>query len=379
MMRKFITVIIFAALSVLSSNAYPEEANMLRVCIENNKPSLHLKIKGPYVIQTLHTQEVIEKSKASLKSAEVLPTNSGVMIGLKEYPIFAVRIIPSVSSNIYIDKRRFRGIVDIMRTKDMKLLVINHIDIEDYLCGVLYYEVPHYWPMETIMAQAIAARTYALYRKNQKKDCDYDLTSDTYSQVYGGKAGERWRTKWAVNLTKGKVLTFKGEIFPTYYHSICAGHTEDATFVMDVNYAPVKGRVCDYCRGAKGYDWKAIFSYKQIEERLNNYGLRCNSVMNIAEGKRNKSGRLESVEIKDSAGRKNIPSHIFRLALGANVIRSTKFDIKITPKGVIFRGQGWGHGVGMCQWGAFGMARKGYDHKEILNFYYPGSEIAKID
>ena len=260
----------------------------------------------------------------------------------------------------------------------MKLLVINHVDVEDYLYGVLFYETPHYWPMETLMSQAITARTYALNRKNQMKNADFDLTSDTYSQVYGGKSGERWRTKWAVDLTKGKVLTYNGSIFPTYYHSTCGGHTEDANKVWGENIKPLKGVKCSYCSRAQGFNWKAMFSYKQIEECLNNYGIKCKDVSYIVKGQRDKSGRLETVRIKDEGGVKDIPSNKFRLALGGTRIRSTSFDIEITPKGIIFRGKGWGHGVGMCQWGAFGMAQKGYDHKQILSYYYPDSKIEKL-
>ncbi len=355
-----------------------QKANMLRVCVAKNKPYITLQIKGRYTIETLHAKEILEFSRKSLKAKKVVPTHSGIKIGEVEFPVYAVRIIPTRGANIYIDKRRFRGIVDIIRTKKMKLLLINHVDVEDYLYGVLYYETPHYWPMETLMAQAIAARTYALYRKEEMKNGDYDLTSDTYSQVYGGKAGERWRTKRAVNLTMGKVLTYKGEIFPTYYHSICGGHTENAYMIWKTNLTPLEGRKCSYCKYARGYHWKAMFSYKQMEERLNKYGIKTKNITYIVEGKRDRSGRLQAVRIKDANGVKNIPSNSFRLALGSTMVKSANFTIKITPKGIIFRGKGWGHGVGMCQWGAFGMARHGFDHKQILQYYYPGAKIAKL-
>jgi len=382
MLKKlFINIVViafFASGMSWAGNSEKKNLNMIRVCVAKDKESIYLKVKGPYTIETLHTREVIEQSKRSLSSRKVVPTNNGMKIGKKEFAVYGIRIIPTLGANIYIDKRRFRGIIDIIRTKKMKILVINHIDVEDYLYGVLYYETPHYWPMETLMAQAIAARTFALYRKKERQKADYDLTNDVFSQVYGGKRGERWRTKRAVNLTKGEVLTYNGKIFPTYYHSICGGHTEDASLVWKTNLPPLKGRKCSYCKRTRRFNWKAMFSYKQIEKKLNAYGIKCSDVSYILEGKRDKSGRLKDVRIKDSKGVKDIPANDFRLALGSTKIRSTNFTIKITPKGVIFKGKGWGHGVGMCQWGAFGMAQNGYDHDEILRFYYPKAKIKKI-
>ena len=384
MNRKLIPVLFFIIAFIFSFNLKTTKAqagtspNMLRVRVVKDEESLTLRVKGKYIIETLHTGEVLEKSRRSLRTKKVVPTISGIKVGEKEFSVFGIRIVPTAGANIYINKKIFRGIVDIIRTKKMKLLVINHVEIEDYLYGVLYYETPHYWPMETLMAQAIAARTFALYRKKERETEEFDLTNDAYSQVYGGKSGERWATKRAVNLTKGMVLKYKGEILPAYYHAICGGHTEDAAKLWKVNLAPLKGRKSPYCKRAPYYKWKAMFSYKQMEERLNKYGIKCKNITYIVEGPRDASGRLETVRIKDKSGVKNIPSNKFRLALDSMYLKSTLFWIKITPKGIIFRGRGWGHGVGMCQWGAFGMARSGYNYRRILDFYYPGAKIEKI-
>ena len=125
-----------------------------------------------------------------------------------------------------------------------------------------------------------------------------------------------------------------------------------------------------------GWNWRASFSYKQMGERLNKYGIKVNGMSYIAEGKRNHSGRVETINIKDKEGAHEIKAYKFRLALGPNIIRSTNFTMRITPKGVIFNGKGWGHGVGMCQWGAFGMAKRRLNYKQILDYYYPGAKIS---
>ena len=371
-------VFIFTFLSIfLPELSYSANSVNVRVRVKDNVDKVLLSIKGRYKIEAIHSDLLLDEGR-NLKDEYVIPAGSGVKLGDKEFKIYGIRVIPRSDAAIYIDEKPLRGVVDIVRTENLKLMVVNHLDIEKYLYGVLYHEMPHYWPMEALKAQAITARTFAFYRGKNSRDKDYDVTSDIYSQVYGGRESERWRTKQAVDSTRGKILSYDGRILPTYYHAICAGHTESAKVVFDIDLPPLEGRSCHYCKGARGFYWKAMFSYKQIEERLNEYGIKASGINFIEEGKRDASGRLLAVKIKDKSGTKEIQGFKFRLALDPNVIRSTDFKIKITPKGVIFRGQGWGHGVGMCQWGAFGMARVWKSHKDILAFYYPGSRIVSM-
>ncbi len=370
-------VILTFAFIFISGHSFAEGVNV-RVAVGLDKPKVQLKIDGPYAITPVNSDKILEKG-ANLKNETVTPAVTGIKIGQKEFKAYGVRIIPQKDAAIFLDSTQLRGIVDIIRTQDMKLLLVNHIDIEKYLYGVLYHETPHYWPIETLKAQAVAARTFALYRKEIMKDKDYDVTSDIYSQVYGGKKSERRRTIKAVDSTRGQALIYNGNILPAYYHSICAGHTESAKIVFGVDAAPLKGVKCPYCRGAKGMEWKAMFSYKQMEKRFNDYGIKINGMKGIKEGSRDTSGRLETIVITDTGGTKEIKGFKFRLALDPNLIRSANFTIDVTPKGVIFKGVGWGHGVGMCQWGAFGMARAWKGYKDILRFYYPGAEIKDIE
>ncbi|MCQ9207254.1 MAG: SpoIID/LytB domain-containing protein, partial [Omnitrophica bacterium] len=354
-----------------------DNSSIIRVCVEKDKDEILLKVKSAYRILALNSGLELDKGRR-IRGAYVTPLNSGIRLGGKEFKVYGIRIIPRKDSSIYLGKKRFRGIIDIIRTKEMKLLVVNHLGLEQYLYGVLNREVPYYWPMETLKAQAIAARTFAQYRIGISGEKDFDVTSDIYSQVYGGRSKESRNTTRAVNATKGMVLTQNGEFLPAYYHSICAGHTENAKHVFEVNLKPLRGRRDPYCGGAKGMHWKAIFSYKQMEERLNNYGIKVKGINFIVEGRRDRSGRLETIKIRDKEGVKSIKGYKFRLALGPNMVRSTNFRIRITRKGVLFTGKGWGHGVGMCQWGAFGMGKRYFRYKQILNFYYPGADIKTL-
>jgi len=377
--KSFATLLIILLLPFsFSEYCYSRGQANIRVCVASDKDRVLLRIKGPYKIEGINSALTLDKGKA-LKNEYIVPTNSGLKLGDREFKIYGIKIIPKKDAAIFIDKRRFRGIVHIVRTERLKLLVVNHLDIEKYLYGVLYHEVPCHWPMEALKAQAIAARTFALYRIENMRDRDYDVTSDIYSQVYGGRLSERRRTKKAVDLTRGKVLTYNSKIIPGYYHAMCGGHTENAKNVFNINLPSLGGRACRYCKGAPHMSWKAKLSYREIQKRLNKYGIKIKGLNYIVTGKRDKSGRLKNVKVRGSKGVKEIKGYKFRLALGPNVIKSTNFTVRIIPKGVIFRGKGWGHGVGMCQWGAFGMAKRRFNHRKILEFYYPETKVKNYD
>jgi len=379
MKRKLIILsLLVFTLVIPSLDSYSKNELNIRVRVSSGKKKVLLRVKGPYRIEAIKKDLLLNKG-SRLRREYICPTNTGLKIGDKDFKIYGIRIIPKKDASIFVDKLRFRGTVDIIRTKDTKLLIVNHLDIEKYLYGVLYNEVPYYWPMDMLKAQAIAARTFAIHRISIMKNKDYDVTNDIYSQVYKGKTGEKRRTKKAVNSTKGKILTYNGKILLAYYHAICGGHTEDSEVVFGVKLSPLGGRKCPYCKGAPGMDWKKRFSYKNIEEKLTKYGIKVNEIKRIVEGKRDKSRRLIGVKISDKNGTKEIKAFKFRLAMGPNVIRSTNFTIKVTKRGVLFRGKGWGHGVGMCQWGGFGMAKRRFNYKKILEFYYPGSKIKNYD
>ena len=282
--------------------------------------------------------------------------------------------------NTYVNGRRFRGSVDITRKDNGKLMVINRLPLDEYLYGVLYNEVSHRWPIEVLKAQAIAARTFALYQIRQNKSQYYDLRNDIYSQVYGGKTSEKWSTTAAVNKTKGQVLVYKGDIFPAYYHATCAGHTEDASNLWNVNLPVLKGVPCNFCSDSPHYKWTKEIPLRVLEEKLRTYGYKSDKVSVVTILSRNRSGRADKIEIRDGTGiTVSLTGKDFRQMLGPNDIKSTKFELSIQGNSLVVQGLGWGHGVGMCQWGAYGMARAGKKADEILKYYYPGAEVSTID
>jgi len=351
---------------------------IIRVRILKNLNSVKITLDSAYEIHTLKDNKLIKKGK-SLYRAKVSAASVGIRLGKQVLHHDSIKIRTKRDGAIYIDRWRFRGEVVIFKgKKNSKLIFVNHIDIEDYLRGVLYHEVSHRWPYETLKAQAITARTYALYQKGIMKDKDYDLTSDIYSQVYGGRRSERRKTNRAVNLTKGEILTYKDEIFPTYYHATCGGFTEDSSNLWKTDLPPLKSIECGFCKRSKHYRWKKKIKLNDIEKALNKSGYKIKGITSITIESRNKSSRINNLIITHSAGKATIQGKDLRIAIGPNLLKSNNYDVNIARNIAIFKGTGWGHGAGMCQWGAYFMARKKYTAKQILQHYYPGTKIKNV-
>ncbi|MCM8799987.1 MAG: SpoIID/LytB domain-containing protein [Candidatus Omnitrophica bacterium] len=349
----------------------------MRVLIAKDISSFNLRIKGYYELIDYNNNKSLGESKNL--NAKIYILNNFIFLKDKSYNIESLLLKPKKSAHIMVDGREYRGSLLIIRRKD-KLYLINFVDLDDYIKGVLNQEVSSRWPMEVLKAQAIVSRTYALYCIQDNRSRDYDLTKDVYSQVYGGRFSERLWTNLAVNLTKGKVLLYKNEIFPAYFHATCGGATEDASQLWNIDIPPLKGVICNFCKDSPHYRWQVSLDFKSIEESLKSLGLSQISIKDIIILERTNSGRVRYLKIITTEDKQFIISaKDFRNAVGPDIIRSTNFILKVSKDKISFEGIGWGHGVGMCQWGAYFMAKRGYSYKDILKYYFPNSTLASIE
>ncbi len=375
----FLIVSMASALDI--SKQKPVDENMIRVAIVKQADDVVLSIRGKYRILDLNTDRELAASR-NFKKSRALFHDKGIYIGKSFFPTNKLRIVMSKDLSVYRGgkQKRYRGMMDVI-VKKKKMLFVNVLDLERYVHGVLYHEVSHRWPIEVIKAQAVATRSYALYQRQENKELDYDVSSDIYSQVYGGKSAERYRTNLAAKKTKGMYLKYQSKILPAYFHSTCAGDTEDAGELWKHDLAPLSGQRCEYCKRApytaKG--WKKNFKSSDVQEKLIKAGHNIGLIKTIEILDHTKSGRVKNILITSRDGKqKKVKAKDFRLIVGPNFIKSNFFDIEM--KGYYFdvRGKGWGHGVGMCQWGAAEMARQRYKFNEILSYYYPGAKIVKV-
>lgn len=360
------------AMSLISLLHCEEESLYVRVAVFQKERTLRVKVDGPYEITDGAGRILLSGTR--LKTTVTTHKNRILLAG-NSFDTPKIIIKGSDSGIITVNDRMFRGEIQFIRDKDVNLAVINRIALEPYVKGILYHEASHYWPMEALKAQAIVSRTYALYQMEEKKARDYDVTSDIYSQVYGGKTSERYRTNRAVEETKGKILIYQGKVFPAYFSATCAGHTEASSALWKIDILPLKGVVCGFCKDSPHFNWHYVLTLDEIQERLAQGGIETGRIKDLAISGRNDSGRVKDLKIITADKEMTVAVKDFRNIIGVNIIRSTRFTVSVIGQDAVFEGAGWGHGVGLCQWGAYFMAKQGRTHDEILTYYYPGSQI----
>lgn len=287
-----------------------------------------------------------------------------------------VKFIPK-GELIYIDGRPYSGVIEI--TADEKgLLVVDELNIERYLGGLINNEISSKWPMEAIKSQAVAARTYAVYQKNKRSGEFYHLEGSVLGQVYNGTSTEDNAAMRAVKLTHGEILVYDGEPALTVYHSNAGGITEAASDVWQKDFPYLKSVKSPYDRKSSRYIWEFTLPADTLQELLSRAGYRIGLPEVMEPDDISPTGRVKMVAIRDSYNRVvRLRGEDLRRIIGYSTLRSTMFEISQSGYLFLFKGKGSGHGVGLSQWGAKGMAEKGYSYKDILDHYYPGTKIKK--
>mgnify|MGYP001800098173 CR=1 FL=1 len=273
---------------------------------------------------------------------------------------------PSGDGVVWIGDRWYRGKVLLMPTES-GVKAINYVNIDDYLYSVVGSVMPTSWPQEALRSQAVAARSYALYHQRHARSRAYDLSSTQISQVYKGLQGEASSTHAAVNATRGKVLTHSGQVIEAVFHSSSGGHSENSEHVWSKAVPYLKG-VPDFDQSAPVYSWRAQFSLADVGARIGYPG----TITAVEVLSRSPQGRAQRMTIIGDAGNLTVTGSTFRQKLG---LRSTKFDLAVSPTSISVAGNGFGHGIGMSQWGARGMAERGQGYDEILTHFYKGTQL----
>ncbi|PIP84183.1 MAG: hypothetical protein CO113_02555 [Elusimicrobia bacterium CG_4_9_14_3_um_filter_62_55] len=311
--------------------------------------------------------------------------------------------------------RRLRGMIEVSVLGN-GLGVVNAVDLESYTHGVLTAEMPINSPKEALKAQAVIARTHALFITNvQKKHRPqgYHLCDGQHCQVYRGVQAETNRSRRVVNETRGRVVSYQGRVANVLYSSNCGGHTQSSGEIrgwgevpyfrgttdggenQEIPYSPWQLRqflrepAQGYC-AASGFvhnghsRWSRVVSASELEARLDRH-LGIGKLKGVVSLKRSRSGHLNSILVIGSKRSRIVDSEIrIRSLFGIGSQRSALFVFDTvrqpdgTPREFIFYGGGWGHGVGLCQSGAMGRAERGHSYAEILQAYYSGIEIGNL-
>ncbi len=363
-LKSFITIL-FLALFVVGCGGAVVPRTMaasptIRVLILGAQESIFIKGTKQYPKLSLVFDEEAEGFKVNDKPANL--------------PL----ILTPSKKFIEINGKKYRGRVELHPAKK-GVLVINELPLELYLVGLINGEISSKWPIEAIKTQSVIARTYALYQKEKRKNELYHLKSTTADQVYIGADKEDKAAYKAVKSTYGEVVIYKGDLALTVYHSSAGGRTENSEDVWSERFPYLRSVNSKYDAVAPNYEWRYEIPRWTFREKLAKGGFTIGEIKKVKISKRTRSKRVAELIIYDKDRKKHkLKGEDIRRTIGYSLIKSTKFKVKYRKKKFIFYGSGSGHGVGLSQWGAKGMADAGYKYNKILRHYYKGTKIKKL-
>ncbi|HWR83058.1 MAG TPA: SpoIID/LytB domain-containing protein [Candidatus Deferrimicrobium sp.] len=311
-----------------------------------------------------------------------------------------VNIIPRGTDNrIRLDKKGYRGIMKIL-PYGQNVRLVNIVYMEDYLRGVVPPEIGqrNNDELEAIKAQSVAARTYAMAHLQQYEGEPFDMKSTVVDQLYHGADVEERLVSRAIDATIGQVIMYHDEMIDAYYHSTCGGMTDDIAHVWDKKARPYLKAVADgeACSWSKYFNWQEVFTEPQLRGRVEQYlstdrgrEIHIGPIRDIRITERTAGGRVARMVVHTEMDAYTFQKDRIRWVIGRSsnpdlILPSDRFDVIIDhePNGAIktitFTGRGWGHGVGMCQCGAIGLARAGWPADRIIGHYYSGVELRKL-
>lgn len=394
------------------------DKNLVIYSIDDNMVYASLNIYGKI--------EIISLDNEILYS---LPSDGSIIIGSGL----------TYESLVKVDQNNYRDYITFLE-KDNKLSLINHIEIEHYLYGVVPKEMPASWPIESLKAQAVVARSFALANLNKHVKEGYNLCDTTDCQVYKAYDNEHPNTNQAVNETKGEYVYYNGKIASTPYHSTSGGYTEDSSVAWGGSVPYLIPVYDKFSEGTASNNWLVKITPLEIENKLSTIGVNIGEIRDVVILNTSSANRVVDLKITGSKGDHIMDGNRMRTLLGNNTMKSTWFEIdkkgqnstkkvyvidgnlkktveidinnsyildgksktnsnrnvvsraigsdrttnieqslSISQTTFIFNGKGYGHGVGMSQYGAMEMAKLGYNYEDIIKHYYTGVDIIKIN
>jgi stage II sporulation protein D len=347
----------------------PAQASViLRVAIEKDVNQVRVGSSTTATVKDSTGRSLGQLPAMSAFFAQAVP--GGVALDKWQSGLFWIE--PSGKGFVYIGNRWYRGRTLVVPTQK-GLTAVNWVDDQEYLYSVLGGEMDASWPQEALKAQAIAARTYALYeREKQRKNPIYDLgnTPDRW-QIYKGVISESPATYTAVDSTQGQVLTYQNKIILSVFHACSGGHTENVEDVWG-NVLPYLRAVQDYDQNISECNWVKTFSPAEISAKFPDLG----NVKDMIAETYSPFRSVKVLKIVGDRGAKVLQGEDVRTALR---LKSTRFSVSKAADGsFVLQGLGFGHALGMSQWGAYNLARRGVNHLQILGHYYRGVSLTPI-
>lgn len=347
------------------------------------------KVSGARSVGDIQTVAIPQAEELSVMRAQIrgrwvwiTKVVSPHMQGAHE-KIFTDKILKISGLNISHRHSNWPDAIYLLPSKqNAKFNTVSTISLEKYVYGVVASEMPVQWPIEALKAQAIAARSYALNFMRAKKRSLWDVENSILDQVYNHHQISKHDRVWqAVEETQGVVLETKSnKILRAYYHSDCGGHTisSHAAWGVGSKEGAVKDEACPLNPKA---NWQYKISAQELDQKLADKITRettvsQNEIVHPFEVLKDEGGHVHAIQIKLKNGSvEKISGEEIRRLLGFSEIRSTLFELSQSETEVVFSGRGFGHGVGMCQWGSRHLAEAGQSYRQILQHYYPMASL----
>ncbi|HKW44990.1 MAG TPA: SpoIID/LytB domain-containing protein [Candidatus Eremiobacteraceae bacterium] len=355
-------------------------ADYVRIAVARHVRSTVIASESALLVRPLDQSDARAPFVApDLSTVLELRASAGHLVIAGEIPAgHKIAIVSPLGLPIAVDGKPYRGSMIVQVDPDGELTVVNVIDLEQYLYGVVGSEMPEGWPSAALQAQAVVARTYAIGRLGLHDDVGYDLVAGEADQAYRGIDGESAPVIAAVDATRAVIIVYDGQIVHAYYSADDGGYTADGADLSDPQ--PYLVPVPDpYATGSPDRSWTASIDAAGFAQAVSAVTGPVGSLTGVEAGSSDLSGRLRSVWLSGSAGATTLSGFDFRRLAGRHLVRSTRIT-KVALDGPIIKvaGTGFGHGVGMSQWGARTMAAARFGYTDILRFYYRGTVLTTI-
>ncbi|HYC79382.1 MAG TPA: SpoIID/LytB domain-containing protein, partial [Planctomycetota bacterium] len=286
------------------------------------------------------------------------------------------RFVAADASTFGLDEQRYYGdVIAVKEPNDASILLVNRLPLDRYLEGVVLSEMSPRFPEEALKAQAVASRSYAVYKLLSGKNRLYDVTDNQRSQVYKGDGRGRATARSIVAATRGLGMLYDGRVVEGVFSSTCGGSTRPAAEAFgDAAPAPLSGVVCGHCVEGEFATWTVKTKRAAVGRALGLGG----AITAIEDEARLPSGRLGGVTFRSAKGQKRVAGHELRNLLGDRALSTWFTRLALEGDQLVAEGRGYGHGVGLCQVGARTLANAGLDFAGILAYYYPGAVVAPL-
>lgn len=337
----------------------------LRVLIKKTNSSLTVGSSTPAVIRDAGGKVLGQVAGMNSFNSKISKNN----VNLGQWNGRRLWLEPTGDGVVWIGDNWYRGRV-LLLPQGNGVTAVNYVDMEDYLYSVVGAEAVPSWPQEALKAQAVAARSYALHQRNTSRNGEYDVDSSTKTQVYKGLASEYTTTHQAVKATADEVMTYDGRVILAVFHSSSGGHTENVEDIWTSPLPYLRG-VVDYDQTSPVFQWNKSVAPSQLMQVVGNVG----NIRAIVPEKTTPQGRVVSLRVEGDRSSRSLQGAEVRRALD---LRSTLFRMSFANGGLQVSGRGFGHGIGLSQWGTFYLAQNGVNYQQILAHYYQNARISKI-